>query len=106
MKTIYVFIYQVPRNGLAEDLAQKLLGIVVPVWGHLLIGTREPLYPWENATVYSVYNNDIRAALVAHHGPTVAEKLYPLLPIGQVTDIPVDCCETRPCPQPPQETDL
>lgn len=102
MDTLYVFIYRVPRNGLDEELAGKLLGLVVPVWSYLLIGTREPCHPWEDATSYSVCNDDIRQALVAHYGPTVAESLYRFLPVGQVTKVPVDCCEIRPCPSTPE----
>lgn len=98
MATIYVFIYQAPRSGVHPELAKKLLGLVVPVWDYLLIGTQEALYPWEDATVYSVCNDDIREALVSHYGPNTAETLYPFLPVGQLTRVPVDCCEIRPCP--------
>lgn len=97
MDDIRIFIYREPKNGLPKALARRLFGIQVRVRGYLLIATTEPKHS-EDALVYLVHNDDLRLALVERYRLASTEALYPLLPVGQVTRVQVDCCEVRTHP--------
>lgn len=78
-----------------RELFQRLLGLYLPIRSYLLISTYVPRRSGDEQT-YLVHNDDIWKALTAR-GPILdAERFRQDFPVGQVTRIPVDCCEIVP----------
>lgn|GEM_PF-4412867 len=90
--SIYIRVYQYPApDELNPELRLLILNLLLPVRSYLLVGTLEP-YRAGDETVYLIDNDDLFMALSTRH-PNRIEELRPLIPIGQVTKVPISCCE-------------
>lgn len=83
-------IVRVPKGK--RRLFSKLLGLYLPVRSYLLVRTTEPCHSGDEL-VYLVHNDDIWAALQARSHLHEGAWFKKHFPIGQVTCVPINCCE-------------
>ena len=103
-KDISVRVYRYPPSFPLE-FAKALLDLVLPIPGYLLVATTEPQHAGDEHWYYFL-NNDIREVLEKQFRND-ASRYYGYLPLGQMTIIPIDCCDIEITPRPPttEETD-
>lgn len=89
-KDILVRVYCYPAS-LPIELSRAILNLILPVPGYLLVATTEPQHPGDEDW-YRIQNNDIRDRL-RDRFQEAAARFDDDLPIGQMTMIPIDCCE-------------
>ena len=88
--SIRVYAYPTP-DQVDPEIGTRLLNLVLPIPGHLLVATLEPHQPGDELH-YLVQNDDLYAVLVNRY-PDEAEMLRQIIPLGQVTKVPINCCE-------------
>ncbi len=89
-KDILVRVYRYPAS-LPIELSRAILNLILPVPGYLLVATTEPQHPGDECW-YRIRNIDIRDQLKSRFQEEMT-RFDSDLPIGQVTLIPIDCCE-------------